>query len=146
MRVLPIHVIPIFMGQCPTPGQVGAQIRYFDVYYKMAPVVGFHVLGCQQEEATVAGFSVMSAASPPPVIGFDVTAPEKSEQVAGFYVGTTEESQPVVGFDVTRPEAEETPVGLSVSSSDEPEAVVGFSVTKQEEENEIIGFIVRDTE
>lgn len=50
MRILPAHVIPIFLGGAgPTPGggPCGSQISYFDVYYVTPPVVGFSVIACE---------------------------------------------------------------------------------------------------
>ena len=62
MRVLPIHVIPIFLdsGVLPDPGVggCGAQIRYFDVYYRVPPVVGFSIIGCACDSPELAGFFV----------------------------------------------------------------------------------------
>jgi hypothetical protein len=43
---------PIFVGGLGTGGEVGViapQIKFFDVYYVCAPVVGFHVSANKEE-------------------------------------------------------------------------------------------------
>lgn len=87
MRILPIHVIPIFLERV-VPGVQGAQIRYFDVYYRVPPAVGFHVVGCPAEDSGVMGFSVSSETPEvPPVVGFNVTHSISESGVIGFIVG-----------------------------------------------------------
>lgn len=46
MKILPSNTVPVFMdgaGIGHDMGQIGPQIRYFDVYYINSPVVGFTV-------------------------------------------------------------------------------------------------------
>lgn len=59
MKFLAGQAIPLFLGQTGIGenfGQIGAQIRYFDVFYVQPPVVGFHIVGEESREADVAGF------------------------------------------------------------------------------------------
>jgi hypothetical protein len=120
MRVLPIHVVPIFLGQ-GAGGALGAQLCYFDVFYTEPPIVGFHVscdaaltqqiLGftvdtdCVEPEA-VAGFCVSDNTPDNGIIGFTADVPpcEETDTVAGFYACEQQESEAVVGFDAQRSE------------------------------------------
>lgn len=144
MRILPIHVIPIFMGQ-EQPGQVGAQLRSFDVFYKTAPVVGFHVVGCEGADDPAIGFSVTHQ-DEEGVMGFDVTAPHLTDHAVGFSVeGEDKSPEAVMGFDVTNPEAQEVAAGLTVTSgAPDEEQVVGFGVTSEDNDSDVIGFFVGD--
>lgn len=91
MRILPIHVIPIFLSRA-LPGELGSQLRMFDVFYKTPPVVGWHVTG-SPEECAVVGFC---AQSDDPyegsVVGFSVLEDRPAEHVAGFVVGDCDDN------------------------------------------------------
>lgn len=89
MRILPSHVIPIFLNQGTLTGQIAAQLLSFDVYYTNPPVVGFHVLSCSDPQGVV-GFTVDVDDAPEGAIGFTVSCEDKPEGVVGF---TVEESE-----------------------------------------------------
>lgn len=132
MRILPIHVIPIFLSST-LPGSVGSQLRMFDVFYTKPPVVGWHVMGSDQEVCEVVGFSVQGE---PPLaggVGFTVSGPSPQQGVMGFCV---EGEEPYSGS-----------VGFTVESEEHvPEGVVGFSSEEEENYNATVGFIVGDTD
>lgn len=49
MKIFTVNAIPMFVG-AGTPGTAGpAQIKFFDVYYVNPPVVGFHVVGAEED-------------------------------------------------------------------------------------------------
>ena len=45
MKIYPGGVIPLFLSSGALTGQIAPQIRFFDVYYVDAPIVGFHIIG-----------------------------------------------------------------------------------------------------
>lgn len=84
MRILPYSVIPIFLGR--PSGNDGAALRYFDVFYRTPPVVGFHVICCPPPPG-VAGFVVEGEAPDSShILGFSVSQDRPEETVVGFYV------------------------------------------------------------
>lgn len=86
MRVLPIHVIPIFLSTS-LPGEAGAQVRMFDVFYKNPPVVGWHVAGAVDDGCDVVGFCAQGDPPEDGLAGFTVSEDSAAEGVAGFVVG-----------------------------------------------------------
>lgn len=83
-RILPYSVIPIFLNRGTITGQIGAQLYSFDVFYKLPPAVGFHVLGCEE----IAG-----------VVGFNIAADIPMESVTGLSI-ISRPLDAVMGFNV----------------------------------------------
>lgn len=53
MRFLPQNTSVVFLGDSGMGenfGQIAPQIKMFDVYYTQPPVVGFHVVGEDDDE------------------------------------------------------------------------------------------------
>ena len=50
MKIYTGQVIPMFLGSSGAGGAIAPQIRFFDVYYTVPPVVGFTVIGSEMEE------------------------------------------------------------------------------------------------
>lgn len=91
MRILPIHVIPIFLSQA-LPGSVGSQLRVFDVFYKTPPVVGWHVLGSPDPACDIVGFCAQSEPLQEGVMGFTASGDNSPEQIVGFVVGDCDDN------------------------------------------------------
>jgi len=54
MKILSGNVVAVFVGDAGIGsgfGQIGPQVRYFDIYYVNPPVVGFQVSGSAEEES-----------------------------------------------------------------------------------------------
>jgi len=142
MRIFPIHVIPIFLNQGTITGQIGAQIKDFDAYYKLPPAVGFHIIGCE-EETFVSGFSVICEDKcEETVTGFNVSRKVPDYGVQGFSILGEDPEDTVQGFSVTRKEEAVGAVGFSVSSEEESDTIRCFSVTYEISDPAVVGFIV----
>jgi len=130
LRILPAHVIPIFLKKAAI-GELGAQVRFFDAYYKEPPIVGFHVLGEDPPTSDITGFVALSPL-PPEENGICFIAEEKSSQndIIAFSAESSEELPAIAGFDVT--------------ASLDDNAVAGFVAEDSHEEETIAGFIAED--
>lgn len=134
MRALPFHVIPIFLSRT-LPGELGSQLRMFDVFYKYPPVVGWHVIGAEDGECSTVGF-------------FAHEESPSSEGVVGLSVGERRSDSSIAGFTALELESiQESVVGLEVYDEEaSQEGVTAFSVADQEEPSEYVaGFIVEET-
>ena len=49
MRFYPINAIPFFTSGSGVGGTSAPQIRFFDVYYTEAPIVGFQIIGFEED-------------------------------------------------------------------------------------------------
>jgi len=136
MRVLPFHTIPIFLSRA-LPGELGSQLRMFDVFYKEPPVVGWHVLGDPDPSCGTVGFFVEGGSKPEgSVVGFSVEYAKLPERVTGFSVFEEEtcEGQGILGFSVTDDEDASGVAGFSVIEEDiKDPAVVGFIVEENDD-------------
>lgn len=136
MRILPFYTIPIFLSRA-LPGELGSQLRLFDVYYKEPPVVGWHVLGDPDPSCGTVGFYVEGDDRlEGSVVGFSVEYARVPERVTGFSVieegGCEEEG--IIGFSVTEDEGNSGVAGFSVTEEDIQEpAVVGFIVEEDDD-------------
>jgi hypothetical protein len=133
MRILPIHVIPIFLGQ--TAGRpIGAQVRFFDAFYRLPPVVGFDVIGCEPPSSPVTGFVVMGRDPLPAVQGFYVDSEVVQETgIMGFEVEATTQDEGVAGFEVFEDEPYEGIAGFEVNEDEPKCGVVGFTAKEDDE-------------
>ena len=107
MRVMTPLSIPVFLGNAGIGlphGMMPPQIRGFDVYYKFPIIVGFHILGNQEEICPAVDFMAQESQgeNAPKIVGFyciasgthelpepaftaSVAQEENSPQVLGFY-------------------------------------------------------------
>jgi len=142
MRVLPANVVPIFLGR-QTPGGMGSQICYFDVYYNTPPVVGFDVAECIEDDDLMA-FSVAyeSSATEAPA-GFDVQLSEDGQAIIGF-VGSSDVQDPAVSdFEAVDSKAlAEGIAGLQAYAESEEEGVICLDVSEAEQADSLTGFFV----
>jgi hypothetical protein len=128
MRILPIHVIPIFLGTT-LPGGVGAQLKAFDVFYKLPPVVGWQVIGSPEFDCGVMGFVAEGEENrEEPVVGFTAEIPA-TDFIVGWQVSESPEpDEGVTGFIVEEENSEDPVVGFTAESSELPDSVAGFIV------------------
>jgi len=49
MNIFTVNSIPMFITEGGVGGAGPAQIKFFDVYYVNPPVVGFHVIGNEED-------------------------------------------------------------------------------------------------
>lgn len=147
MRMLPNHVIPIFFNQGIITGQIGAQVKAFDVYYRLPPAVGFHVIGCN-EDTGIFGFSVRTEKPEDTILGFSATRKVEDYGVKGFSVLTESkpETETIKGFSVTRPVPSSDIKGFSVMTETESETIRCFNVTYTPKDYGVMGFIVEENE
>jgi hypothetical protein len=84
MKLLPWDAQLLLLGKARIGviPQIAAQLKFFDVYYTSAPVVGFHVIGADSAALDIA----------PPVVGFHVVNADEPDPANG--------EEPVLGFHV----------------------------------------------
>lgn len=132
MRVLPLHVVPIFLGQ-GAGGSLGAQISYFDAFYSQPPVVGFQVIGSRPIEE-IAGFMAVDSDN------------AQSGGVAGFCVSEEAKENAIIGFTIESPcEEEETVMGFTVQESEDQPGAIGFEAQEEEYLGGVVGFMIEET-
>lgn len=148
MRVLPIHVIPIFLGQTLPYDETAAQVRYFDAYYRTPPAIGFHVIGCEGDTTPIVGLSVLTTRDEcvPEVSGLIVES-DRCERldsgVVGFAVSEFSTEEGVQGFSVNSQDEGPELSGFYAYDAEDDESVIGFTATCEEpEKDSVIGFIV----
>lgn len=131
MRVLPIHVIPIFLGQA-AGCQTSAQLKFFDVFYTSPPVVGFDIIGCEPPSSPIVGFVVLGSEPPPTVHGFNVDSEDTEETGIMGFAAIESIRESVAGFEVFEDEPYEGIQGFEVSEDEPKDGVVGFTVEEDE--------------
>lgn len=91
MRILPFHVIPLFLSQT-LPGSLGSQIRMFDVFYQSPPVVGWHVIGATDAGCDIVGFCAQGEELQDGVMGFSASEDSEPNKIVGFVVGDCDDN------------------------------------------------------
>lgn len=136
MRILPFYVVPIFLRRT-LPGELGSQIRFFDVFYKEAPVVGWHVMDSGEEGCPITGFFAEAPTEGPSgVSGFTASEAEVVQKnIAGFTAACEEnDGSGITGFAVSGAEdSQEEVAGFTVEFEDDvvSDYVAGFTVEEK---------------